>query len=67
MTAVCGGLRLDGDKPDLWVTLGMVTQHKGLRQHSFIQALRIDGTHALAWGGLGQVCIRDMNCNGRER
>ncbi|CAM6087406.1 unnamed protein product [Calypogeia fissa] len=59
MTAVCGGLRLGGDKPDLWVTLGMLTQHKGLRQHSFIQALRIDGTHALAWGGLGQLYIEE--------
>ncbi|KAG6542180.1 hypothetical protein Mapa_016412 [Marchantia paleacea] len=59
VTAICGGLRVDGDNPDLWVTLGMLTKHKGLRQHSFIQALRIDGNHALAWGGLGQLYLRE--------
>ncbi|OAE29695.1 hypothetical protein AXG93_509s1480 [Marchantia polymorpha subsp. ruderalis] len=59
VTAICGGLRVDGDNPDLWVTLGMLTKHKGLRQHSFIQALRINGNHALAWGGLGQLYLRE--------
>ncbi|KAL3701968.1 hypothetical protein R1sor_019990 [Riccia sorocarpa] len=59
MTALCGGLRVEGDKPDLWVTLGMLSKHKGLRQHCFIQALRIDGNHALSWGGLGQLYLKE--------
>ncbi|KAL2650302.1 hypothetical protein R1flu_018430 [Riccia fluitans] len=59
MTTVCGGLRVEGEKPDLWVTLGMLSKHKGLRQHCFIQALRIDGNHALAWGGLGQLYLKE--------
>ncbi|XP_024522889.1 tetratricopeptide repeat protein 37 [Selaginella moellendorffii] len=54
---VCCGLQHDGSNADMWVSLALVTQHKGLRQHALIQALRLDANHAIAWAYLGQLYL----------
>jgi hypothetical protein len=53
--AMLGGLRLDGTNADMWVTFGILVQPKALKQHAFIQALRLDAYHALTWAHLGQA------------
>lgn len=56
---VCCGLALEGSNADLWTSLGVVAKHKGIRQHAFIQALHVDGNHALAWAELGQLYLKE--------
>ena len=54
---VLSGLCLDAADADLWLVFGILAQHKALKQHAFIQALRVDAYHALTWAHLGQACI----------
>ncbi|KAH8947142.1 hypothetical protein BDL97_11G024900 [Sphagnum fallax] len=60
--AMLGGLRLDGTNADMWVTFGILVQPKALKQHAFIQALRLDAYHALTWAHLGQLYL----CKGEQ-
>lgn len=54
-TAVLSGLRLDATDADLWFIFGVLARHKSLKQHAFIQALRLDAYHSNTWAHLGQV------------
>ena len=53
--AVLSGLRLDATDADIWFIFGVLAQHKALKQHAFIQALRLDAYHSNTWAHLGQV------------
>lgn len=53
--ALLSGLGLDATDADLWFVLGVLAPHKALKQHAFIQALRVDAYHAATWAHLGQV------------
>lgn len=53
--ALLSGLCLDATDADLWFVLGVLAPHKALKQHAFIQALRVDAYHAATWAHLGQV------------
>jgi superkiller protein 3 len=59
--ALCG-LALEGSNADLWTTLGVTARDKGVRQHALIQALHVNGDHALAWAELGQVVNSIPHC-----
>eukprot|EP00250_Pteridium_aquilinum_P005930 c15945_g1_i1 orf=480-5567(-) len=54
----CCGLALEGSNANLWTSLGVVANNEGVRQHAFIQALHVDGNHALAWAELGQLYLK---------
>ncbi|MCO5601085.1 hypothetical protein L7F22_055204 [Adiantum nelumboides] len=55
----CSGLALESSNAALWVSLGIVAQSKAVQQHAFIQALRVDGNHALAWAELGKLYLNE--------
>lgn len=59
--ALCG-LALEGSNADLWTTLGVTARDHGVRQHALIQALHVNGDHALAWAELGQVTSSIPHC-----
>lgn len=50
-----GGLLLEGDNNEFWVTLGFVSGHNALKQHAFIRGLQLDVSLAVAWACLGKV------------
>lgn len=58
---VLSGLRLDTSRADLWFIFGVLVQHKALKQHAFIQALRLDAYHSSTWAHLGQVFTSSHN------
>ncbi|KAG0566179.1 hypothetical protein KC19_7G044100 [Ceratodon purpureus] len=57
--AVLSGLRLDSTDADLWFIFGVLAQHKALKQHAFIQALRLDAYHSNTWAHLGQLYLQE--------
>ncbi|KAH9287903.1 hypothetical protein KI387_032020, partial [Taxus chinensis] len=52
-----GGLILEGDNAEFWITMGCISKHKAIQQHAFIRALQVDGSHALAWAQLGKLYL----------
>ncbi|RVX15851.1 Tetratricopeptide repeat protein SKI3 [Vitis vinifera] len=50
-----GGLLLEGDNNEFWVTLGFVSGHNALKQHAFIRGLQLDVSLAVAWACLGKL------------
>uniref|UniRef100_A0A7I4FVI3 Superkiller protein 3 n=1 Tax=Physcomitrium patens TaxID=3218 RepID=A0A7I4FVI3_PHYPA len=56
---VLSGLRLDTSRADLWFIFGVLVQHKALKQHAFIQALRLDAYHSSTWAHLGQLYLQE--------
>lgn len=50
-----GGLMLDGVNIDIWMILGCLSNKNVLKQHSFIRALQLDVSFAVAWAHLGKV------------
>ncbi|KAJ7518221.1 hypothetical protein O6H91_21G059300 [Diphasiastrum complanatum] len=58
-TVICGGLHLDPVNPNIWATFGMLNEHRGMQQHAYIQALRLDGNHAVSWAELGQLYVKE--------
>lgn len=50
-----GGLLLEGDNNEFWITMGCVSGHKALKQHAFIRGLQLDVSSAVAWASLGKV------------
>ncbi|KMZ74256.1 Tetratricopeptide repeat (TPR)-like superfamily protein, partial [Zostera marina] len=49
-----GGLMLDGVNIDIWMILGCLSNKNVLKQHSFIRALQLDVSFAVAWAHLGK-------------
>ena len=52
-----GGLLLEGENNEFWVTLGCLSDHNALRQHAFIRGLQLDVSLAVAWAYLGKVML----------
>ncbi|GLJ53491.1 hypothetical protein SUGI_1141270 [Cryptomeria japonica] len=52
-----GGLILEGDNAESWITMGCFSKQKAIQQHAFIRALQVDGSHALAWAQLGKLYL----------
>ncbi|XP_027149171.1 tetratricopeptide repeat protein SKI3 isoform X2 [Coffea eugenioides] len=50
-----GGLLLEGENNEFWVTLGCLSDHNALRQHAFIRGLQLDVSLAVAWAYLGKL------------
>ncbi|CAM8985824.1 unnamed protein product [Rhodiola kirilowii] len=59
-----GGLLLDASNWEIWVALGCLSHHNGLKQHAYIRALQLDVSLATAWAYLGKLyrkeCKRKM-------
>ncbi|KAL3514915.1 hypothetical protein ACH5RR_027632 [Cinchona calisaya] len=50
-----GGLLLEGDNNEFWVTLGCLSDDSVLRQHALIRGLQLDVSLAVAWAYLGKL------------
>ncbi|XP_010270637.1 PREDICTED: tetratricopeptide repeat protein SKI3 [Nelumbo nucifera] len=50
-----GGLLLEGDNDDFWVSLGCLSDNNALKQHALVRGLQLDVSLAVAWAYLGKL------------